>query len=289
MDEESPISSPISIGELEEWRLLIAVCPVFGYDHPWTALESTRKDVEVVKTQANLLKANIMEIPVHIDTNCMLTGDIRDDFTLAMNALLSTLEGLVDGAKLPAREDKSSSGTQPSPPSDICCKCPNLSAISTLILEGSATTPIKEFGRYLRLRQAADSFKRTRFAVQQFHASTRTLLSETAFAPAKSRGSQALTVEPQSCFSYTFWSSSTRLFESLVTHLRLCDEMHANRNAKYLEHKAMLHLRHPKDSKGGDNCPEVCIALASCPDRRTWHQTLCAISTQWYAPALNSP
>jgi len=242
--------------------------------------------------QAHLLRTLFMEIPFHIATDCVLTGDARAEFEMIINDLLSTLECLVDGVKVLAKASETTIETRFNPSPGLKNRCPKLLALGTLLPDRSESTSLEEHGQHLNLRQDAYSFRLTRFAVQRFQTSAIDLMSKkesTRTQTPSIQGTQAPTVQPQTRFSEAFWSGSKTLFESLVTHLKSCHNMNLEREAKYSGHEAMLQLKQSQDSEGSESCPKVCIALASCPDRKTWHQTVCTISSRWYASPPDAP
>jgi hypothetical protein len=285
-DAEPPIET--SIGELEQWRLLAAVCPIFSYDHRWTALDSGKLHVKVIAKQADLFKANILEVPVHVPTEHVLVSNAYRDFELEINALLSSLECLVDGAKIPlcaAGEFELSFSL------GIRRRCPNLLALHKLMVSNGETVTFEEYGQYLYLSQDVKTFKQIRFQVERFHTSTSKMLGDsvaavlTTHTPAQAE--QSPSAGPKIYFNRALWSSSKRLFESLVTNLKSCDRVRAEQTALNPDHKAMLHLSLTQDlQRSHEIGPEVCMALAACADQKSWHQTYCTISSAKFVSLL---
>lgn len=97
-----------SIGDLEQWRLLLAVCPLFESDLSWTPQGSDRRDFVVVEESADLFKANIRATKVLAAADYALSESTCAVFVQKSNLLLSTLETLVNDA-IP-RESESVNG-----------------------------------------------------------------------------------------------------------------------------------------------------------------------------------
>lgn len=288
-EEELDSRDEIRIGDLKQWRLLLAVCRIFGHDHPWTTLNPDTEQ-KVIKKQSKLFTTYILEIPVHVPTNLVLIGNEREDFELRMNALLSSLECLVNGNKLPAdaieAEPATASDISIAPDLDLGRRCPKLLGLSSLPQDA----PPEDYGQYLYLCQNAKSFKRTCREVEEFlkyigmlridrEAASTQRAPETVSRPSEA---EPKATQPKSRFSHAFWSQSKSLFESLVTSFQSCDQIQAERKARYSSHRAMLHLKTAQDQDEGENCPKVCIALAACVDRETWHQIHCTLSPSMY-------
>jgi hypothetical protein len=269
------------IGHLEQWRLLVDVCRIFACEHVWTARGANKLDALVVQEQAELFKVNIKEIGVHIPTDLVLGSDARDEFKLAIEALLSSLESLVDDTKLPVKEKASADSSYVGP----LDRFPKLVALKTMLDRGDSPS-LEYFGHYLHLFQDAWSFKGTRFAVQTFHhTSARVLSGDAGSAPVQAASAKSSTLapvfQPQSSFSHSFWNGSKRLFDHLVQNVQACDEKNAIKQAVTTEHKLLLRLKHFQDYYERDGMsPRVGILLASCSEQKSWHQTICSISSQ---------
>ncbi|KAK7178833.1 hypothetical protein DPSP01_013881 [Paraphaeosphaeria sporulosa] len=258
-----------SIAHLDEWRLLVDVCRIFACKHSWTARSPNEVDKLSVKRQAELFKVNIDEIGVHVDTELVLGADARDDFILAIEALLSNLESLVDEKRLPMKGQ-----------AHLLHRFPKLVALKTMLDRGEPLS-IENFGQYLHLSQDARSFKRTRFAVQTFNISSRVLLGDARTVSLQAASADTSTLapvyHPQSSFSPSFWNGSKRLFDHLVVNVQECDE----KNVKKQEHKLLLRLKNISDYYGQDGMhPRISILLASCLNPKSWHQTICSIPSQ---------
>lgn len=282
--EEDELESldEVSIQDLEQWRLLVAVCPIFAHDHPWTTLDANEHHAKIVQKQADLFKAHIIEIPVHVPTGYVLVGDLYRDFERETNALLSSLECLVDGAKLPASGAQGiADAGELSISAGLRRRCPKLLSLSALVQADGEPTAFGGYGQYLHLRQDVKYFKCTQSEVKRFHSVVGKLLDDagvTAPARAPAQASQTRLAQHKSRFNPAFWSRSKHLFESLVTNFKSCDQLQSKRMGQESRHQAMLQLNPAQDGQvDGEIRPEVCMVLASCTDRKTWHETYCTI------------
>lgn len=282
MDKGLKTQPANSIGDLEEWKLLVAVCPVLAYNHPWVASDGATKSVEVVKTQAKVLKVGLMEISVYVDTSPNIADEeeVLDEFILAIGSLLSSLECLVSNFTT----DLATNTSLQSASGNLEQICPKLLALSSLTMARRQDTLLSEYSRFLCLEQDTASFKKTCFAVKQCMDTIRRL--SMANLTTNSTSSASITLaQAQTTASYilaNYWSNSNRLFDSLVKHIGQCQVAKQQSN-----HKAMLHLGHSRDYINKEN-EQPGIVLLSCPKQQAWHPMFCKVSSSMYVTTLSS-
>lgn len=91
-----------AIDKLQQWRLLVGVCPLFESNLAWTP--HTRRPVDglVVDENAALLKGQLRDlrniVPAIVPAKQVLADDKAHEFISKINSLLSTLETLLQDA-----------------------------------------------------------------------------------------------------------------------------------------------------------------------------------------------
>ncbi|KAK4167803.1 hypothetical protein QBC43DRAFT_362641 [Cladorrhinum sp. PSN259] len=268
----------IPVEDLQQWQLLVSVCPIFAHPHPWTATRSDSDDVSSVKTQARLFQGIIMEIPVHIPPGSIIPPEVVDALRLDLDDILTQLVRLVNDTHL----------TVPKPgPKELPEGSDKLWALKELReSNGDAPKPMEHYARYLNLTQDPLAFKRSGRAIERYvvcfsKISTRTTPKAcgTYLQPPK-----ANTSSPKSSFQSTFYQSSKHLFERLVTHLEPCHGRYGGRgnqkNNSKQYHQAMVHLNYSQSVIDGNFSPAMALTLQSCMEEHSsWHQIRCIISS----------
>ncbi|KAK3994248.1 hypothetical protein QBC44DRAFT_392685 [Cladorrhinum sp. PSN332] len=264
-------SSQLRPGDLEQWRLLLSICPIFGHPHPWTAKTPNPNETSVVQTQAQLLQLHILEIPLHIPTDSFIPPNYLDDFQTDIDDMLLHLAHLVNDA-------------------DLTNKPPKLQGIEKLwalneLMESDASEPPKSlahFGRYLYLAQDQADFKRRRRGVERFIECTKTRFAKGSstqdFPYAQARTSNPWSLK--SSFQRPFFSSSNHLFERLVAHLEPCSSRQTFYNdTSDLHHRAMLQFNYSQFLVHDEFLPDMALMLGCCIDQNAWHRMQCTISS----------
>lgn len=87
-----------AINKLQQWRLLVGVCPLFESNLAWTPRTRRPVDDMVVDENAALLKGQLRNLRTIVPAEQVLADDKAYEFTAKINSLLSTLETLLRDA-----------------------------------------------------------------------------------------------------------------------------------------------------------------------------------------------
>lgn len=91
-----PSHAMTAINTLDQWRLLVRVCPLFGAILPWASRSKNARDEMVVTEAAASLRTNLELLKIVVPADETFDDDKITDFTIEIEGLLSRLETLLE-------------------------------------------------------------------------------------------------------------------------------------------------------------------------------------------------